>query len=397
MHLANLVQVMFFRAKPSPFFCLAFAGAGMVAVLGCGAGDPGEVCAEGDPACECAGGHCDLPDTPDGEACTLRRAEAYTDSRPAYGADFLRWSCANVEGVTEEDLGQEYCEFFAIADLPPEYAGDESPEPAILGRNLGPDSSFGTTDTGTTLSPDQIAALEDAPEAVIGACVFSSWNSDEEAPVAGCAEGACPEVAGVEVTADVFRDTFDKNSTEAAQLLVSDCLLTLPEDGDPQNGRDPLNDDFYRGCMLNVAINDTSFSKADSTICPAAMRLGECACYVDDPDLDFAEVISPAGRRGFPMGTWSGFVLGDEAATELPVGCAYVALGDDSQTVVACDLTAGDVLDHASDLKGFCHDQYADSLVIHVPIPGDLITCYGDEAEGPYAASCTQTPWVVTP
>lgn len=372
-------------------FFWALLCAGAIAAQGCG-GEDSAACPEDDPACDpCAEGRCDLPDTPDEEACVLRRAEAYSESRPAYLDRFLRWSCANVEGVTEEHLGQEYCEFFAVAALPPETYGDEAPPPAILGRNLGPDASYGTTAVGAPLSADQIAALEQDPSQVVGACVFSSWNSDEDAPV------AATEVAGVEVTADTFRMTFDKNSTEAAQLLVEDCLLTIADGGDPQNTRDPLHDDFFRGCMLNVAINDTSFSKADSTICPAAMRLGECECYVDDPTLDFPEVISPTGQRGFPIGGWSGFVLGDETATDLPVGCEYVPLGDGSQTLVACDLFAGDVLAHASDLKGFCHDQYADSLVIHVPIPAEVISCYAQDSTSPYADSCTQAPWVVTP
>ena len=65
-------------------------------------------------------GKCDLPDDPAEVSCTKRRADAYTEARSAFTEGFLRWSCADVAGVTEDDRGQEYCEYFAIAQLPPD-------------------------------------------------------------------------------------------------------------------------------------------------------------------------------------------------------------------------------------------------------------------------------------
>jgi hypothetical protein len=312
----------------------------------------------------------------------------------------LRWSCLDVDGVTDEDRGQEYCEAFAIVDV-------SDGDPLILGRNLGPDASYGTTPVGLELDAATIAALEVDESAVVGQCVFSSWNSDIDMPVAGCETGndaaECPRVMGVPVTAELFRMTFDKNSDEAAELLVEDCLLTeaAPGDspGEPNDPTDLRHDDFMRGCLLNAEINDTAFSKADSTICPAAMRLGECGCYPRgfDGGVDFPELLSPSDRRGFALGSWSGFVHGSEAETALPPGCRYVDLGDGSQTLVSCDLTAADVLNHAFDLRGRCDEKYADRIVVHVAVPEADIVCYPDEAPGPYADRCGARPWVVQP
>jgi hypothetical protein len=385
------------------FVALALALA-LALASGCDGGDSGGECAAGDPSCDpCAGGRCDLPDDPDEVLCTHRRADAFDTQRPAYLDAFLRWSCLDVDGVTEEDRGQEYCEAFAIVELPGEDAAAPAGEPLILGRNLGPDASYGTTPVGLDLDAATIAALEIDESAVVGQCVFSSWNSDIDMPVAGCEAGPaaaeCPRVMGVPVTAELFRMQFDKNSDEAAEVLVEDCLLTEAAPGDPHDLTDLNHDDFMRGCLLNAELNDTAFSKADSTICPAAMRLGECGCYPRgyDGSVDFPELLSPSDRRGFALGSWSGFVHGSEPESALPPGCRYVDLGDGSQTLVSCDLTAADVLNHAFDLRGRCDEKYADRIVVHVAVPEAHIECYPAEASGPNADRCGARPWVVQP
>ena len=354
-------------------------------------------CEGGEPPCEpCADGRCDLPDDPDDVLCAERRAEAFDPQRPAFLDGFLRWSCLDAEGVTEADRGQEYCEAFAIVELP----GAEGAV-SIHGRNLGPDSSYGTTPVEVQVDEEARAALAADPQAVVGQCVFSSWNSDIDHAVAGCELGAdapgCPRIMGLPVTAKHFRMTFDKNSDEAAELLVEDCLLTEASPGEPGVPGDPNHDDFLRGCLLNASINDTAFSKADSIICPATMRLGECGCYPStfDQGVDFSELLSPSDRRGFPLGSWSGFVFGSEAETVLPDGCRYVELGDESQTLVSCDLKAGDVLAHASDVRGRCDEKFADFVVVYVAVPGAEISCFPEEAPGPYADRCGAQPWVV--
>lgn len=377
----------------SPRRCPRLALAGLALLAACGTGD------EDGPTCDDA--KCDTPGEQDPELtgdealCEARRAEAFHDGQGAFVADALRWSCNDAPGIRGAERGQEYCEYFAILQLPPRDAGGELPGPLSVGRNLGPDSSYGTTEVSVDLSFHQLEVLEEDESAIVGHCVFSSWNADIDTPVADCEAperryGTCPEVLGVPLTASAFRMTFDVNSAEAAELLVEDCLV-WPEGGDPDDDADPLHDDFTRGCLMNADINDTAFRKSDSTVCASAMRLAECNCWPATGEDDFPLLISPRERRGFPLGTWS-----DPAG--LPAGCRHVDLGDGSQTVVTCDLSAADVLNYSLDPVARCRNKYADNVVVHVPLPpASAIECVPAESESPYADGCEGTPWLLTP
>jgi hypothetical protein len=361
----------------------------LAALPACGAsGDDG--------GADCAGGKCDVPDGPDEELCALRRADAFDPNQQAFRPDFLRWSCRDVEGVTAGDRGQEYCEYFAIVQLPPALYGEEPPPPAVIARNLGPDHSHGTTPSRVELSFDQLSALEDDERAIVGQCVFTSWNSDVPGPVPACdviigqdsGAATCPTVLGVPVTEEDFRMYFEVNSYEAAKLLVEDCATGEPVPGDPDDAKDARHDDFTRGCLLNAELNDTAFRKSDSFVCAATMRVSECGCALAD-EGDLAEAIAGPTRRGFPLGTWS-------SPTALPVGCRYVDLGDGSQTVVTCELSAAEIIDYGFDLKGHCQTKYGDNVVVHVPMPAaEAVRCDPATSGSPYTDTCGPTPWVL--
>jgi hypothetical protein len=332
---------------------------------------------------------CDIPEGANEDLCVLRRSDAFNENQSAFQEQGLRWSCADVSGVTNEDRGQEYCEYFAMVDLPDGIVG----EPEILGRNLGEDYTFGTTEERLELSYDQLTGLEADESAIVGQCVFTSWNSDIPGPVAACEEGskACPEVLGVPVNQEIFGMKFGVNSAEAAQVLVDDCMefSTAADVGDSEDRLDPLHDDFYRGCMLNADINQTAYRKSDSTVCASAARLAECGCAPTDPEVDLGIAVSPWSRLGFPLGTWSGLHA-------LPPGCQYLEEGEGSDTLVTCDLTAAEVIMGAADLKGYCMDKYGDNVVVHVPFPEkSAITCAPETTDSPYADSCSETPWVL--
>lgn len=306
-------------------------------------------------------------------ACEDRRVEAFNDNRESFNNDFLRWSCADTDGRPANERGQEYCEYFGIVRLPDD--NGVLSEPFILGMNLGDEHSAGQTPFGLNLTYLDVRSLENDPDAVVGACVFSSWNGDVDMEVPE------REVVGVPLEADTFRMKYFPNTNDAAQCLIQECGTFLP----PET-KESLDDDFTRGCMLNSFLNTTHDRKSDTIICAATNRLAECGCTLEG-GAELTEGLAPSDVFGFRLGTW-------EDIDGLPGGCRYEDLGDGSHNLVTCDLTAAEVLNHSSEIKAHCQEKYADDIVVHVDVAASAVNC-NPPADEPYAANCGDTPWVV--
>lgn len=360
----------------------------------------------------CMGGKCDIPTDDEDysweQVCTERRADVLEGNRESFSRDFIRWSCADVDGVSarnSDDRGQEYCEYFALVQLPDLDADELSGAVLDLGRINGEDTSGArprptTTPLELELSDDQFDWYDDHGDEVVGQCIFTSWH--EDFPELACeASGDCPEVLGdVAVSAQTFRMQVGINSNNAARELLRDCIKA-PAQGTYTTGESDatLDDDFMRGCRLADDLYQTAWRFSDSSICAAGVRLAECGCGVEgatDIDAAVAQLIpSPqeqqeAGAlslRGFPLGGWAGL-------DALPSGCSYIETQDSLRTLVACDIYAFDLIDHLKDPKGFCRKTYGENVVVHVPLPADKIACEAP-AEGRYS-QCSETPWVVT-
>jgi hypothetical protein len=266
-----------------------------------------------------------------------------------------------------------------------------------------------------TLTAAQKSALDAQAQsdanAEVGSCIFTSWHFDVPGPAPSCSsDGSCPSDLPSYLALDDFRDDIWQmqshiNSNSAARLLVEPCMHPA------QGKKDPTIADVYtRGCMLDSSIFHTEWRKSDPTICTAAMRLGECACGTDASKVlppaaaarAVAEALIPPPPRktqdvvlrGFPLGTWSGL-------QNLPEGCRYASgkesSGQPSQTLVACKLTAGDILGSLGkglklgDLKDVCRGKYGNDVVVHIPLPTSALSC-----SSPQGATCSAQPWDVT-
>ena len=344
------------------------------------------------------------------EHCAMRRADAIESAQRGFTRDHIRWACADVSGVNTNGMdsrGAEYCEYYAVVQPPPT-AGGDLPAPAERGR---PTSGDGLS---LELDDEQVFALEDEPDAVVGQCIFTSWFRDQQRPLPVCdSAGDCatlqlppdatraswtdsPDLA-LRLDAEHVRMSGVTNSGGAAASLFRDCFVDPPA-GDPADQADPLHDDFTRGCWKAYELFRTEWRRSDSSVCVVGVRMNECGCGVDtdsdgipdvtDPGL-IAQMAIPDDTRGFHLGTWLD-------SHQLPAGCRHVDTGEDSdpRTLVSCDLTSSDVLAGAQDLKGRCQQKYGDNVVVHVPVPASKVVCEPPE-DGQYSASCTNPPWMI--
>jgi hypothetical protein len=325
--------------------------------------------------------------------CQGRQQAVLRSDQKAYLPDRIRWACSDVAGVNnnhQDDRGQEYCEYFAVVQLPGQTQSN------VLGRA---DVSKGTQEQlALALTQSQRDALDNDPTQVVGQCVFTSWHQDVPGPVPACEPGStsCPTIAGLPFTDGIMRMQSTINTASAAQQLIEPCMTTPLQF---QN-----SSDFIRGCLLDYKIFQTEWRKSDPTICTASLRLKECGCntaasamlppsqqpaaiataLVPTPPKDSRQV----KLRGFPLGTWSD-------PNGLPAGCQYVNIGNEStgpsHTIVSCNLTANDVLLGSADLKQSCRVKYGDNVVVQIPIPAAAISC-----KPPAGATCSAQPWVVT-
>ena len=386
--------------------------------------------------------------------CEARKSDAVLSGNRAYTPTSIRWACADVEGVNSvgrDDRGQEYCEYFAAIQLPPEEEDAKLPAPVTLGQNrpVGGPTSLELPE----LTDFQLEQLEDEEDMVVGQCVFTSWHKDKSEAYPACAKdsGSDPGCGGLPLlpasgddqrplwagTEDTDRRTEEKiaslpltsanmrmkvgfNSNGAAVDLVDKCLSNSTSTA--VKPRADIEDPFLRGCMYTFDLFTTQWRRSDASICAGILRLAECGCGVDGDgdgaltsrkfdvgDLDFngqetvgegpfditandrvngsaeiAVALVPFNRRGFELATW-----GDDKG--LPSGCKFADTGDDSQTLVACDITAGDVIS-SPELKDFCRSTYGNDVVVHIPVPGDAVVCEPSEEK---AEECGAHPWVI--
>ena len=321
------------------------------------------------------------------ELCEDRRADAFVEDRPAFERNQLRWSCRDVPDTHPDDRGQEYCEYFAVVQSPNWEASE------VLGMHVGQWGEDGVTPSRLELEYEGIAALEDDPEAIVGQCVFTSWNADLDlADEYACDEETCPGDALFDIPLadeNFFRMKLEANTYEAAVALVEECMDYVAGEGDPDDPTDRYHDDFMRACELNHGINETEYRKSDNFVCASAMRLSECGCFLTLRDAEFGPGLSQDGELGFPLGSW-------ESPDALPPGCRYQDVVPGAKQLVTCELTALEVLDNAMELKSYCSEKYADDVVVHVPVPADAIRCEPDPDNEAYAHTCSDEPWVVT-
>ncbi len=355
---------------------------------------------------ECSEGEkCDTPGGSQAEQCEARQAEVLDSSQRGFTPEAIRWAAADVEGVntaSRDSRGQEYTEYYAVVKPPGADAGTDLGRPKSAQEgDVTPNAvcvkGQGGSDCGLTITEDQLATLEDSPTDVVGACVFTSWHADVPGPLPACPKGKCGSKAnllGLPFNEEFFRMKISFNSNGAANDLVKKCFDgKSPAPKTWSDTSDPLTNSFFRGCMQVQELYGTGWRRSDPSVCAVVNRLDECGCTVpgvsreDLPSALIPPQPGPDGKvtlRGFRLGTW-------DDPEGLPPGCRYLDIGEDSHTVVACDLTASDVVSNLNDPKEVCRRTYGPNVVVHVPLPKDAIVCKPGSSQA--AKTCGKIPW----
>lgn len=338
------------------------------------------------------------------------------------GGNFDQTSCVARPAGGGDDRGQEYCEYFAIIDgakINPDAGEGAFTEAQVLGRTTDKANGAPYEFDIDQLSGEQLAWLadEEDPDAVVGACVFTSWHWD----VSEASRNPEPQnIHGVDVNYANFRMFGRFNSNGAANKLVFDGLagITAATSDRQATGQPAAAHPYWAACMGMTDCPSTQsgcgggveWRVSDPTIATVGAVLGQCGCFAELPDgtkVTDAQalanaVIPPKGHygdgsllRGFRLGTW-------DDPKGLPSGCRYVGHDadeagglPDTQTLVECDITAGDLASTttAAEVKDFCRQKFGDNVVVHVPLPGDILKCEPPEGAPAYCQGAT--PWTL--
>jgi hypothetical protein len=292
----------------------------------------------------------------------------------------LRWACGDVPGVTGPDLGQEYCEYHAssggklvtkasdvagaklecvftavYADVKSavtetaKYAktlADAMADKANLGVAADPQLTlmkvgFNSRGAATALIHDcEHNANAAPPDEVRQAACYDAWIHEADAGVKKQLETEC---RGKNLT-------LDPNWQKVAALGAK---VATPADANYDAQHD------IAACLRTKAAKGVTWRNSDPMICTRVSRAtNECK-------VDFAPI--PDAVEGFTFTGWTN--------RSLPAGCRFAQVdGKDYPHLVICEASSGDMDDldtnaaWQGDLQQFCHDRFANDLVMQAPL-----------------------------
>ncbi len=285
----------------------------------------------------------------------------------------IRWACGDVPGVTDPDLGQEYCEYHPVqsgrvvnraSDLRPDAALDCVFTTVFTGSRLASklrSAMAAPENLGTTPQSDAIVEMQrsfntrSAATQLISDC---QWDGASTSAFQGYLRmAACYEAyaRGGDNAAELRRQcrgAVSISDTKWTQLQGLGARIEAPSAEGYERQRD------VAGCLAVRGRSSSPWRNSDAMICSRAARAAaDCSC-------DFNAV--PSSVVGIPMTGWSNDAL--------PSGCRLARVdGEDYPLVVICRATAEDVADiplhaeHARSVQTFCHDRFGVDIVLKLP------------------------------
>ncbi len=283
----------------------------------------------------------------------------------------IRWGCGDVPGVTDPDLGQEYCEYQAVQNGK---AVKRAAELTTGKVSCVFTSVFTGAGQAARLRPAMADAANLGAEAATDGIVQMQkrFNSRGAATtlISDCSRGSAATEATRRQRVVACFQAYAKGGPNAARLqelckptsTITDAAWTEAESLGAniavagEAGFEEQQD--IVGCM-SVRGAGVAWRNSDPMICARVSRsASECSCR-------FGAV--PSALPGLPFSGW--------ASDQIPSSCRLAKVeGQDYPYVAICDLTDQEVSDlplnasYARSIQNFCHDRFGVDLVMKLPL-----------------------------
>jgi hypothetical protein len=285
----------------------------------------------------------------------------------------IRWGCGDVPGVTNEDLGQEYCEYQVVqngaikrkaadvaSDAPVSCVftsvfQDAGAEARLQAAMADPQNLGAAAATSGVVQMQKQFNSRGAATALIRDCQAAGdkYPLEQRLRTAACSQA----VARTGATRASELATVCKTNlmTGPGWARAQELGAKIAEPG--SDGYEEQRD--IASCMAVAAAGGVMWRNSDPMICARTSRsTTECDC-------SFGAV--PDKLEGLPFTGW--------VDDQIPTGCRFAKVdGADYPYVVICPVSDQETADlafnpvYAGNLGNFCRDRFATDLVMKLPV-----------------------------
>lgn len=284
----------------------------------------------------------------------------------------IRWNCGDVPGVTDNDRGQEYCEYNAVSGgkIVKTFAEVASGAPVqcvftgvyqdVTGKDTKLEAALSAKgNLGVKVTDKNIVRMQKrfnsrgAATALIDDCQAGYEQPIDELRQAACYMASVANPANAKKLATACKGKDLSNETQWKKAAALGAHVANAGDADYEAQRD------IAACLRTHVASPATWRNSDPQICGRVVRArSECSCEYNDV---------PVAVEGFTFTGWTN--------DQLPTGCRFAKMnGADEKQLVICEVSSGEYDDlglkpeWAGDLEGFCHDRFASELVMKAPL-----------------------------
>lgn len=283
----------------------------------------------------------------------------------------IRWACGDVPGVTDGDLGQEYCEYQAVQNgRIKRRASDLAPDQPVscVFTSVFLDASGQTSRLKQAMASAENLGVAAGDDGIVQMRRSFNTRSAATGLLRDCRASGAPPVARLRMAACYQAYAAGGPNADRLKQLCS-AASTISEQNWAEaerlgakirnSGEDGFENQRDIAACMAVRGNGVAWRNSDPMICSRTQRTtGECGCR-------FSSV--PSSVNGFDFTGW--------VDDQIPSSCRLAKVdGQPYPYIAICDLNQKEISDlplnaaYARNLNNFCHDRFANDLVMKLPL-----------------------------